>query len=38
RYVWLERFERIRKHAIATDQAEFADFVEKSIKAYEQQQ
>lgn len=35
--VWQERFERIRKHAVATGQEEFIGFVEKSIRAYEQQ-
>ena len=35
--VWQERFERIRKHAVATGQDEFVGFVERSIQAYEQQ-
>ncbi len=36
--VWRDRFERIRKHAIATGQDEYAGFVEKSIVAYQRQQ
>lgn len=35
--VWRDRFERIRKHAIATDQGEFATFIEKSLEAYQEQ-
>jgi len=36
--VWGARFERIRKHAIATGQDEYVGFVEKSIVAYQRQQ
>ncbi len=35
--VWRDRFERIRKHAVATGQDEFIGFVEKSIEAYRRQ-
>lgn len=35
--VWRDRFERIRKHAIAAGQDEFAGFIEKSIDAYQAQ-
>jgi len=35
--VWRDRFERIRKHAIAVGQDEFADFIEKSLEAYQEQ-
>ncbi len=36
--VWKDRFERIRKHAVASGQEEFIGFVEKSMEAYQQQQ
>ena len=35
--VWRDRLERIRKHAIAVDQGEFADFIEKCLEAYQEQ-
>jgi len=35
--VWTERLERIRKHAVATDNGEFVSFVERCIEAYQQQ-
>jgi hypothetical protein len=36
--IWKDRFERIRKHAVATSQEEFIGFVEKSMEAYQKQQ
>ena len=33
--VWRDRFEKIRKNAVAAGQNEFLGFVEKSIEAYE---
>ena len=36
--VWRDRFERIRKHAIATGQDEYIGFVEESFVAYEREQ
>lgn len=36
--VWRDRFERIRKHAVATGQDEYIGFVEKSIEAYRRQE
>ena len=36
--VWRDRFERIRKHAVATGQDEYIGFVEKGIAAYQRQQ
>ena len=36
--VWKDRFERIRKHAVATGQEEFIGFIEKSMEAYQKQQ
>ena len=35
--IWKDRFERIRKHAVATGQEEFLGFVEKSMNAYQGQ-
>lgn len=35
--VWRERFERIRKHAVAAGQNDVLDFIEKSTRAYEAQ-
>lgn len=35
--IWKDRFERIRKHAVATGQKDLIGFIEKSINAYEKQ-